>query len=1033
MSSKLKKVLILSFLLILPNLSFGKVNIKSSLFGDIKARNIGPAVMSGRITDIAVVESDTNVIYIGSAGGGVWKSIDRGITFKPIFDKYTMSIGCVTIDQKNPETVWVGTGETNMRNSVSVGTGIYKTEDGGKTWQHMGLPNSERISEIIVDPRDSNIVYVAVPGHLWNANKERGLFKTTDGGKNWEKLLYIDQNTGCIDVDMDPKNPDMLIASMWEFRRKPYFFTSGGYKSGMVKTTDGGKTWEKLTKGLPKGKKGRIVVDFFPADPKIVYALVESEKTYIYKSEDSGESWKRKGTGFGVKARPFYLAGLKVDPKDSERIYNYSFMLSVSKNGGDSFESAMESFMGMTVHPDQHSLWINPKNPKNLILATDGGVYISHDRGGKFRHISNLPVSQFYHVSYDMRDPYNVYGGLQDNNSWYAPSKKMDGGYIMNKDWVAVGGGDGFYVFRDPSDDNIIYYSWQGGMFQRYNEKTGETASIQPLPSLNEPEYRFNWNAGMALSPSKKNRLYVGSQFLFVTENKGNSWEKISGDLTTNDKNKQKQKESGGITPDNTTAENHCSIIAISESPVNEKVIWVGTDDGNLQVTRNSGRKWNNVVKNIKGLPKFTWCPTVEASHFEEGTAYVVFDGHRTGDRKTYIYRTSDFGKTWKSLASDDIKGYAHVVREDSVNRDLLFLGTEFGLYISFNRGLDWVHFKDTLPRVAVRDIKIHPVTHDLILATHGRGIYIIDDITPLRSITEEVLNSDVAILPARPSETSFAFGGGGMTGDTEFFGENPKEGATITYYLKKRHIFGKFKIEIFDNKGKLVKSLPTGKRKGINRVYWGMRLKAPKAGKAPGLTGFVFAGPMVDPGTYKIRLTKNKKIYESDIVLKPNHYIKHPVEDVELRREKVWEVYNMLENMAYYSDTLGDVVLSLEKKLEMKNLPGGVKKIIKRGIKKSKDIKGEIIDEKGSIYSSEMLQGKMIQMYSAITMYGGRPTDAQLTYIKRMKVQLGNIGIRFNNFVRSDLNKINRFLINYNAGKIVPISKKEYREKNKK
>ena len=1032
MSIKNFVIFIISFLVVFTSFELGKTKINSSLFGDIKARNIGPAVMSGRITDIAVVESDINIIYVGTAGGGVWKSKSGGITFKPVFDKFTMAIGCVTIDPKNPDIVWVGTGETNMRNSVSIGTGIYKTVDGGKSWKHMGLSDSERISEILVDPRNSDVVYAAVPGHLWDANTERGLYKTIDGGKNWEKLFYIDQDTGCIDVDMDPKNPDLLIAAMWKFRREPDFFSAGSYKSGMYKSLNGGKSWKRLKKGLPKGKQGRIVVDFHLADPKIVYALVESEKTFIYRSDDSGETWVKKGTGFGVKARPFYLAGLKVDPKDPDRIYNYSFMLSVSKNAGQSFESAMENFMGMTVHPDQHALWIDPKNPKHLFLATDGGVYISYDRGGKFRHVSNLPVSQFYHVSYDLRDPYNVYGGLQDNNSWYGPSKMLNAGQIRNKDWVAVGGGDGFYVFRDPSDNDIVYYSWQGGMFQRFNEKTGETASIKPLPSENEPDYRFNWNAGMELSPNNKKRLYVGSQFLFVSHNQGNSWKKISGDLTTNDKSKQRQSDSGGITPDNTTAENHCSIIAISESPVNEKVIWVGTDDGNLQVTRNGGKKWSNVIKNIKGLPKATWCPAIEAGNYEEGTAYVVFDGHRTGDKKTYIYRTVDFGKTWESIVTDEVEGYAHIIKEDIKNKDLLFLGTEFGLYISFNRGKNWVHFKETLPRVGVRDIQIHPVTHDLILGTHGRGIYIIDDITPLRSINDETLEQKVAILPASPSETSLSGGGGAMTGDTEYFGENPSEGATITYYLKKRHIFGEFKLEIFDSNDKLIKVLPTGKRKGINRVYWGMRMKAPKAGRAPGLTGFVFGGPMVDPGEYKIKLTKNKKVYESTILLKPNHYTKHSLEDTMLRQEKVWEVYHMLEHMAYFSDTLSDIVKELEKKLEIEKLPNGVKKIIKRGISRARLIKSAIIDEKGSIYSSEMLQGKMIQIYSAVSMYGGKPTDSQLTYIRTLKIQLNEIEKKFGSFIKKDMVRINRFLNNYKAGGLNIISEKEYKEKNK-
>ncbi len=1010
----------------------GKNKIDSSLFGDIKARNIGPAVMSGRITCIDVVEKDKNTMYIGTAGGGVWKSKDGGITFESVFDKHTMSVGCITVDQKKPDIVWVGTGEINMRNSVSVGTGIYRTVDGGKTWKSMGLKDSERISTIIVDPNNSDIVYAAVAGHLWNSNVQRGLFKTVNGGKTWEKILYVNPDTGCIDLDMDPKNPNILYAAMWEFRRKPYFFTSGGKGSGLFKSNDSGKTWRKLSKGLPKGRLGRIVLDIFKSDPNMIYALVEAKDTYIYRSKNRGLTWEKRGTGFGVKARPFYLGGLKVDPKDPERVYNPSFLLSVSKNGGKSFESAMESFMGMTVHPDQHALWIDSDNPKHMILGTDGGVYVSYDRGGKFRHISNIPVSQFYHVSFDLLNPYNVYGGLQDNNSWYGPSRSITSGYILNRDWKAIGGGDGFYMYRDPVDKNSVYFSWQGGMLQRYNEKTGELASIRPLPSEKDPEYRFNWNAAVALSPNSKKRIYIGAQFLFVSETHGNRWKRISPDLTTNDKSKQQQKKSGGLTPDNTAAENYCTIVAVSESPVNEKVIWVGTDDGNLQITKNGGKNWENVVRNINGLPKGIWCPSVESSRFKEGRAYVVFDGHRSGNMVTYVYTTDDFGKSWKKISNENLEGYAHVIREDLKNENLLFLGTEFGLFVSFDRGNNWIHFKETLPKVAVRDVKIHPVTNDLILATHGRGIYIIDDITPLRSIDSKVLNSDVSILPARPSETSLVSGGVIMTGDTQYFGENPPEGATITYYLKKRHIFGELKLEVFNVKGKLIKTLPTGKRRGINRVYWSMRLKAPKAGKAPGLTGFVFGGPMVDPGTYKIKLSKNGKEYNSEIVLRPDSLSHHSPEERELRQKKIWEVYAMLEHMAYFSDTLKDIKNKLTEISKDKKIKKLIKRKVIEYIKRAKKIRNLMIDEKASIYSSQMLQGKLIEIYSSISSYGGAPTGSQIVFIKTLKKKLSEVEKKFGEFINSDIKSLNKLIGKAGIKAIRVESEEEFIKRNR-
>ncbi len=989
----LKKLLFVFIVIVLSvGFNFAKTNIDSSVFGDIKARNIGPAVMSGRITDIAVYEKDINIIYIGTASGGVWKSTDMGITFKPIFDKYTMSIGCITVDQKDSNVLWVGTGETNVRNSVSVGTGLYKTLDGGKNWEFIGFKDSERISKIIIDSKNNNTIYVGVTGHLWDSNKERGVYKTIDGGKSWTKILYTNKNSGCIDLDMDPKNPNILYASMWAFRRKAYFFTSGGTGSGLYKTSDGGKTWNKLVKGLPKGKLGRIELDVSLSNPEILYAIVEAKKTKLYKSSNKGETWTVTGTSFGVKMRPFYLANIKIDPKKPSRIYNPSFNLSISNNSGKSFETSMMSFMGMTVHPDDHAIWINPDNPKHILLGTDGGVYVSYNRARTFRFLTNIPVSQFYHISYDMESPYNVYGGLQDNNSWYGPSSKINSTYITNKDWEKLGGGDGFYVFRDPTDKNIIYYSWQGGMFMRYNEKSAETANIRPLQSEGEPKLRYNWNAAFALSPNNPKTIYAGAQFLYKSNDRGNIWEKISPDLTTNDKSKLKQSKSGGLTIDNTGAENYCSIVAVAESPLDEKVIWVGTDDGNLQITKNGGQTWNNVVRKIKKLPKNTWCPAVEPSHFKKERVYVVFDGHRNGDKRPYVFMSNDYGKTWISLVNNDIEGYCHVIREDIKNPNLLFLGTEFGLFVSFNMGKDWVHFKETLPKVGIRDIKIHPRENDLILGTHGRGIYILDDITSLRHINTAMFEKDVVILPSRPNNLSLPVMNSNSGGDSEFFGENKKSGAVITYYLKKRHIFGSFKIEIISPEGKIIETLPTGKRRGINRVYWNMSLKAPKTAPSPGLSGLVFAGPQVKPGTYKIRLTKNSKKYESKLEIYPDRYSQHSKEERLLREKKVWQTYNMLEDIALVSKRIKKIVKIIDSKLKVGKLKKRVKKELKGDKKVLKRILANIVSKEGSFYTNEKLQGNLIEIYSAVITYGGAPTQSQVKYIDNLQNKLNKI-----------------------------------------
>jgi len=1009
----------------------GDLKIDSAIFGDIKARNIGPAVMSGRITDIQCAEKDLKIIYIGTASGGVWKSIDKGITCKPVFDKYTMSIGCITIDQKNPDTVWVGTGETNMRNSVSVGTGLYRTTNGGKSWKFMGLGDSERISKIIIDPKSPTTIYVGAAGHLWNSNTERGVYKSTDNGKTWERILYADENTGCIDLDMHPQNPNILFAAMWEFRRKPWTFTSGGKGSGLFKSTNGGKTWKKIEKGLPGGTLGRIALDIAPSDPKILYAIVEAEETALYKSNDGGETWEKVGTSFGVKMRPFYFANIKIDPKNPERLYNPNFVLAISNNGGKAFETNLNTFFRMTVHPDHHALWIDPQNPDYILIGTDGGVYVSYNKAVTFRHLTNLPVSQFYHVDYDLEIPYNVYGGLQDNGSWYGPSRVARSKNILNKHWKSVGIGDGFFVFRDPLDKNIVYSNWQGGNLQRYNEKTGETADIKPLPSEGEPKYRFNWNAAAAMSPTNKQVLYTGAQYLFKSTNKGNSWTKISPDLTGNDPKKQQQHKSGGLTIDNTGAETHCTIIAISESPLDGKVIWVGTDDGNLQLTTNGGKKWKNTVKNINGLPGNTWCPTVETGHFQKGTAYVVFDGHRTGDMKPYAYRTGDFGKTWESLVTDEIKGYCHVIREDIVNPNLLFLGTEFGLFVSFNRGKNWVHFKETLPKVGVRDMRIHPVEHDLILGTHGRGIYILDDITPLRNITEDIFKENVVILPARPSSGSLPIWDFNFSGDTEYYGENPAKGAVITYYLKKRHIFGEFKLEILNPKGEVIKKLPTRKRRGINRVYWDTALRMPKVGTTSGLGGIVFGGPNVEAGIYTVRMTKNKKVYTSTLDLRPDKLSTHSPEDRQTRHKALMKSYNMLEHLAYMADTLKGMREDLEKilKKEDKKLSGKTKAFFKKQVKTLKNIWAELIDPEGSLYSSEKLQGKLILIYSSILGYAGKPTDSQSAYLKTLEKRLSKVEETFDRYINKKLPGLNKRLQAAKIPGIKILSEEEYRK----
>jgi photosystem II stability/assembly factor-like uncharacterized protein len=1023
-------------LLTFVNQAFGAstkpVKLNSSVFGDIKARNIGPALMSGRITYIEGVPGKPNILYVGSAGGGVWKSEDRATTFEPVFDKHTMSIGCIAVDPNKTDTIWVGTGETNMRNSVSVGTGVYRSRDGGKRWKFMGLKDSERISKVIVKPGDSKTVYVAATGHLWSSNTERGVFKTSDDGKTWERVLYIDENTGCIDLEIDHKNPDVLLAAMWEFRRLPWFFTSGGKGSGMYKSVDGGKTWKKITSGLPEGELGRIAIAIAPADPKIAYAIVESKNTALYKSKDTGDTWEKAGDSGGVGRRPFYFANLLVDPKDSKRLYNPSYLLYSSKDGGESFGTV--GTLTTNVHVDYHALWIDPENPEFLVVGNDGGVYKSFNQGKTFTFVTSLPVSQFYHISYDREIPYNVYGGLQDNGSWYGPSWDRNATAIMGRSWNRVGGGDGFFVLKDQSDQDTIYTTWQGGGLHRFNKRTGESATITPLPAENDPNYRFNWNAAVALSPTNKKTLYSGAQFLFKSLDQGRSWTRISPDLTTNDPEKQRQHKSGGITTDNTSAENHCTIIAVSESPLDENIIWVGTDDGNLQVTTNGGKKWTNVVKNITGLPPHTWCPTVEAGHFSKETAYVVFDGHRNGDKQPYAYKTDDMGKTWIPLADKNVKGYCHVLREDIVNRNLLFLGTEFGLYASFDGGENWVHFRETLPKVAVRDMCIQPDVHDLILGTHGRGIYILDDISPLRHLTEETFQQDLVILPARPSRTSLSSSGlVSPNGSTEYTGENPRDGAVITYYMKKRHIFGDLKMEILDPEGNVINSPGTRKRRGINRVYWGMRTSLPKAAKGAGAAQFIMGGPMVLPGTYTVRITKNKKVYTSKIEILPDRFTEHSLEDRRLRRQTMVSMIDRFGDLGYVGDTLRSIKTKLEKALDAKD-----KKINKRTRKWLRKKADFIKDTREKYMGNEWRGGsklseKMSRTYFLMMSYAGKPSKSQLDFIATFDKELAKARKDLDSILKKELPKINKKLKSLKIDEINVPTVAEYWGKDKK
>ncbi len=1016
---QMKKVYLLLFNLLIIFTGYTELNAQESstkkmsgkaLYGGLKARQIGPAVMSGRITTLDAVKSSPEILYIGSGSGGVWKSISGGASFRPVFDEYTQAIGKVVIDQAHPDTVWVGTGEPWVRNSVSIGTGIYKTTDGGTNWQHMGLKDSERIADIIIHPKDPNIVYVAVMGHLWNANEERGIYKTTDGGTNWQKIFYIDENTGCSDLDIDPENPDILYATMWSYRRQPWTFDSGyNGKSGVYKSTDGGSNWKTIHNGLPQDTLGRMAIAVAPSDGQTVYLTVEvkdKDGKGLYKSTDGGNSWKFVSNDFNTTVRPFYFSHMVVDPKDKDVLYKCGLNLIISEDGGDRFRS-----VGSGVHSDIHAVWVDPNNTKHVFIGTDGGVYESFDRGYTFKMFMNLPLGQFYRISVDMDKPYNIYGGLQDNGSWYGPSQKAGG--IGNDDWEFSFGGDGFYSFRHPTDKDIIFSEYQGGNLVRYNKKTGRAKEIKPFPENSDDKYRFNWNTPIHLSPNNNEKMYFASQYLFMSTDRGDTWETISPDLTTNDPKKQEQEKSGGLSIDNSTAENHCTIYTVAESPKNEKVIWVGTDDGNVQVSKNGGKKWNNVVKNVPELPANTWVTAIEPSSYDENTAFVCFDGHRTGDKQTYIYKTEDLGKTWTSLITEDLEGYALSVRQDFKNPDLIFLGTEFGLYVSIDGGKSWSRFENNVPKVGVRDMVIHPRDDALVMGTHGRGVIIIDDINPIRQIKPEVMAEKVLFLENKPLVLRDPGAGGGWFGGAgNFVAENPSSAAQIIYFMNKRHTFGKMFLEVYNDKDELIKTLPAGKSAGINVVEMPTQMKKPKAAPTNNrmaLFGTLF-GPNLPAGKYKVKMIKGKDEYWSSFELQNDPDSPYSQNDRDVQSEATFKLYDMTEELAHIYHTSGEME---EKAIEAAAKNKDLSEKLTAFADKVKEFSSGLVALGGDFYvdEDERIAERISDLYRQVSGFPGRPSNSQLSRIETLAKDFAKVRSTYDTLVNTDLKAINEVL----------------------
>ena len=957
-------------------------------FGDLSARQIGPAVMSGRISDMENHPTDPMILYAGSAGGGVWKSNDAGTTFYPIFDDHAQSIGAVELDPNDPDnTIYVGTGEPWPRNSVSIGDGLYKSKDGGNNWKRIGLENSERIANIIVNPENSNEIYVAVLGALWSDSNERGVYKSNDGGETWENILFLNNSTGCADLAMDPSNPKVLYASMWEFRRTAWSFNSGGDNSALYKSIDGGENWNKIHNGFPQGKLGRLAIGVSKSNPNTLYTVIESEKNEdkgLYKSTDGGENWVQKNNDFGITVRPFYFSRIVVDPKDENIVVKAGLYGSISKDGGETFEN-----LG-NMHADIHDMVFDINNSDIMYVGTDGGVYRSWNKGVTMEIVENLPLSQFYHISVDNEEPYNIYGGLQDNGSWYGPSFAAGG--ISAKHWNAVGQGDGFRVLRHPTK-NIIYSEMQGAEnVWRYDVDNNLVKTIQPLPVDGYEEYRFNWNTPIETSKNNSDRLYIGSQYVHRSNDTGNTWEIISPDLTTNDPTKQNQEDSGGLSMDNSGAENHTTIFTITESPINENIIWAGTDDGNIQVTKNGGKSWKNVIGNVFGVPKNTWVYHIEASVHDENTAYVVFDGHTSGDMKAYAYKTNDLGKTWTNIIpNNDVIGFTRNIQEDYENPNLLFLGTEFGLYITINGGDRWSKFTKNVPPVAVHYIELQSQTNDLVMGTHGRGVIIIDDISPLREINEENLSNKLYFFDRDKFEIQ-EFGGfsDSFGRETQFFGANPSLSCEIQYLLPKRHTFGKMSMEIQDMDGNKITTLNPGKSKGINTVNWSYNMRTPKIAKAKTLSFGGFTSPTVPAGDYKVVIKKGRDTFEKVINVAYKNNAGLSDYDRKFQYETVMKLFNMTEELAY-------MVYVIDELISNENTDDQVSS-------KLNELKKSLVITTGDNYvgaAKKQLREKMADLYSKVASSYDKPSANELDNLALIEEEMKSANKRYSKIIK--------------------------------
>jgi photosystem II stability/assembly factor-like uncharacterized protein len=1016
---------------------------------NVKFRNIGPAVGGGRITSVVGIPGKSNVYYVGAAGGGVFYTQDGGLSWKAIFEKEsTASIGAIALAPSNPNLVWVGTGESNPRNDVITGRGVYFSSDAGTTWNFMGLKDAGQISKIVIDPRDPNIVLVGALGHVWGPNVDRGVFRTTDGGKTWNKVLYVDDTTGVSSLIMDPNNPMVLFAGLWPMRRYPWILESGGMTGGIYRSVDGGSTWKKLTEGLPEGPTGRIGLAASTSNPRHIYAVIESKKGIAWDTIDLGDHWRQISDNHNFNGRPFYFSQVAVAPNNENKVYFINFNIMLSEDGGKTGRNTTRG----GVHVDHHALWIDPLDPDRMIDGNDGGVYVSTDGAHTWRYLDNLPIEQFYSVAADDNSPYALCGGLQDNNAWCGTSNSLGRGGITGYDWFTVTGGDGEYaVPAHGKDTHLVYVDSQNGSIDRVNIQNGLSTFIRPYlgsVSLKKPadlKYRFNWTSPIGVSYTDPNEVYLGGNVLFKSSDGGAHWTPISPDLTRNDKSKQ-ETSGGSIEFDISGAETFGCILSFSISPLDPKIIWVGTDDGLVQVTRDGGSNWTNATSNIPNLPSWGRIQQIEASPNDPGTAYVAVDFHEVDNNKPYVFKTHDYGKTWTAIMQGlPEEDPARVVREDPNHKGFLVVGTDTGLFYSVDDGSHWSALKSNFPTVPIYDIKIIQKTHDLVVATHGRGLYILDNIVPLEESGPQLARSDFHLFSTLPAVNWHNWNKHGAS-PGGYVAPNPPSGAVLTYYLpseikvspeERKKDQTPVKIAISDSSGQVIRTMYGPSKFGLNRVSWSLRYDGPK--KLTFLPPppaereeeeFFFdpnTGPAVLPGTYKVAVTVNGKTETQEVQVQtdPRFNLDANVLHAQLKlalelRDEVSalnEALNRLNNLHKQIASLQDLITGEESQDAQMNVA------YKPVLDQAKELDKKLAALREPLYNSEVqpygqdsihylerfhdqLQGIMRGVMSA---YGEAPNQLLIDEATTLRKELDEHLLAVNRFLNTDVASFNK------------------------